>query len=122
VLRATAPKDSTRRKRSAERSHYQAHNGTVLGALRAMFYAELRPATIFHSSRILMLLLGHVIIATALTIVYYHVRIHTEAANFITGIKDFADLCVTGVVFLLGGFVTTMLTRWYATPHPTSLT
>jgi hypothetical protein len=117
MLRAEAPKRTTRRQRSCERKRHQTHNGTILGALRAIFYAELRPATIFHSSRILTLLLGHVTIATVLTIVYYHVHIdsaHSEAANFVPGIKDFADLCVTGIVFLLGGFVTTMLTRWWA--------
>jgi len=117
MLRAESPKRTTRRQRSCERKRHQTHNGTILGALRAIFYAELRPATIFHSSRILTLLLGHVTIATVLTIVYYHVHIdsaHSEAANFVPGIKDFADLCVTGIVFLLGGFVTTMLTRWWA--------
>jgi len=34
-------------------------------------------------------------------------------ANFTSGIKDFVDLCVTGIVFLLGGFVTQSLSRWW---------
>eukprot|EP00966_Prymnesium_polylepis_P039991 928502-Prymnesium_polylepis.1 len=30
-----------------------------------------------------------------------------------SGVKDFVDLCVTGIIFLLGGFVTQSLSRWW---------
>jgi hypothetical protein len=117
MLRKGAATHTRRRERSRQRTRYIAHNTTVLGALRAVLIDELRPATVFQSRRIFNLLLAHILIAALLCAVYYHVKITsgTESQEFLPGIKDFADLCVTGVVFLLGGFVTTMLTRWYAT-------
>ena len=36
-----------------------------------------------------------------------------DYAEFIAGIKDFVDLCVTGIIFLLGGFVTNQMSRWW---------
>jgi len=115
LLHADTYTKTKRHARSRERRRYIGHNGTVAGALRAILYSELRPATIFNSKRIICLVLGHILIATLLCLVYYIVPISASIQQkFLPGIKDFADLCVTGIVFLLGGFVATMLTRWWA--------
>ena len=114
MLYRSAPEATARRHRSTMRGRYFPHNNTVLGALEAIFFGELRPATVFSSMRLMLVVLTHLVIALALAIGYYFIEIHSERGDFLAGIKDFADLCVTGIVFLLGGFVTTMLTRWWA--------
>jgi len=57
--------------------------------------------------------LFHTILAGSLTVLYSVIKLQSNP-EFISGVKDFVDLCVTGIIFLLGGFVTLMMGRWTA--------
>jgi hypothetical protein len=111
--------DSTARiRRTQARAKYRTYESTLTAAIRAVLAPELRPATVFGNCRLMVQLLVHVVVSAVLCIVYYFITATDDTLqdvkDFLPGVKDFADLCVTGIVFLLGGFVTTMLTRWWA--------
>lgn len=104
-----------RKMRTEVRGRYVPPDNTILGAFHAIFHSDLRSATVFSSLRLFAVVLAHLIASATLAAVYSRVDIAgSERTDFLNGTKDFADLCVTGIVFLLGGFVTTMLTRWWA--------
>lgn len=99
MLYAASPKDTSRRTRSMDRTEYRTYNGTIIDGLRAILYKELRHSTIFSNPRIALILLGHMVIAVSLCVVFYFVPLdRVIAAEFLPGIKDFADLCVTGAM------------------------
>ena len=105
MLSKGAPTDTARRQRSVERIRYLASPS---------LFSKHR-FTVFGSRRLQAVVLLYLLISVALTGVYYFIAIDEEQEpDFLSGIKDFVDLCVTGIIFLLGGFVTTMLTRWWA--------
>ena len=65
---------------------------------------ELRPATVFSSVRLMGFVFGHLGLAMVLCLVYAFIDVDSgDRKGFLDGVKDFADLCVTGIVFLLGG-------------------
>ena len=77
-------------------------------------------ATVFGSSRIIVVILFHLTFSAGLVFIYYRFNLDvphgpgdTITPDFFSGVKDFVDLCVTGIIFLLGGFVTQSLTRWW---------
>lgn len=115
MLNADAPVYTERRMRSNARMRYTPPNNTIIGALEALVLSDLRPATVFSHWRILLLVLFHLTLATILAVIYSFIDVSKDdKTDFMSGTKDFADLCVTGIVFLLGGFVTTMLNRWWS--------
>ena len=80
---------------------------------------QVRRATVFSSVRLFSVLSFHLSLSASLAVAYYFIPLGsggqstTVGTDFISGIKDYVDLCVTGIVFLLGGFVSTMMTRWW---------
>ena len=122
MFRPGASEQTPRRRRCKKRTAYHPFNGTVLGAFHALCLGDVRKRTVFASSRLLVVLSLHLSLATVLAVGYYFFPLATTTpddepttvgADFLNGIKDYVDLCVTGIVFLLGGFVTIMLTRWW---------
>ena len=114
MLAPESPAGTPRRRRGFQAHYYYMHNNTITGGLEAIIFGELRPATVFSATRLMIVFTAHLCFAATLTAIYYFHHIHSEITDFTSGIKDFVDLSVTGIVFLLGGFVTTMLTRWWA--------
>ncbi len=106
------PPNTSRRIRSHRHRHYVPNPGTFLAAISAVFNSKLRAATIFGSSRLWVVIIFHAILATGLAVAYFFIPL--VAPDFVAGIKDFVDVCVTGIIFLLGGFVTMMMSRWTA--------
>jgi hypothetical protein len=104
--------DSTRRRRSHRHREYTTNTGTLVDALSAIFNKELRGATIFGTPRAWMLVLFHVSLSSSLAVGYFFIPL--GSAEFTLGLKDFVDVCITGIIFLLSGFVSVMMGRWTA--------
>ena len=104
--------DSTRRRRSHRHREYTTYTGTLVDALSAIFNKELRGATIFGTPRAWMLVLFHVSLSSSLAVGYFFIPL--GSAEFTLGLKDFVDVCITGIIFLLSGFVSVMMGRWTA--------
>jgi hypothetical protein len=84
----------------------------LVDALSAIFNKELRGATIFGTPRAWMLVLFHVSLSSSLAVGYFFIPL--GSAEFTLGLKDFVDVCITGIIFLLSGFVSVMMGRWTA--------
>ena len=104
--------DSTRRRRSRHHREYTTYTGTLVDALSAIFNKELRGATIFGTPRAWMLVLFHVTLSSSLAVGYFFIPL--GSAEFTLGLKDFVDVCMTGIIFLLSGYVSVMMGRWTA--------
>ena len=91
---------SARIQRSEQARRYIPNDNTVWGAIEAVLYGSIRSATVFSSVRILTMIIGHLTASLVLCIIYSNVYIGSvsEAADFVSGIKDYVDLCVTGIV------------------------
>lgn len=75
-------------------------------------------SNVLSSPRIILVTLFHAVLAGSLTAIYGFTHepaqdIRDMHSDFLADIKDYVDLCVTGIVFLLSAFVTTQLTRWW---------
>ena len=96
---ADTPLHPQRRERALRYRNYRPNPGTFLTAASAILNSKLRAATVFGHSQIWSVALLHVSIAAGLAIAYNYIHLHDT--DFISGIKDFVDVCVTGVIFLL---------------------
>ena len=115
MLYSTSPNVTERRLRSQARQRYVTPNSSLMGCIQAVLLGNIRSVTVFSSQRLIFMIVAHLLIAGGLATGYTFVDLSKDdRTDFLSGTKDFADLCVTGIVFLLGGFVTTMLTRWWA--------
>jgi hypothetical protein len=120
IFGANAPQMTARRMRSKERDRHLPPP-TVVGYLRGRFFgsaqtkSRMMGVTILSARRLQLTVLLYLTIAVGLTVLYYFIPAFPVIyADFISGIKDFVDLCITGIVFLLGGYVTLMFGRWWA--------
>ena len=105
-----------RRARSKRRSMYTTPSTSLQSAVEAFFVGDVQKATVFSGSRLVGVMLFHLGLFILLAVLYL-VVVHVEApmqSDFFATVKDFCDLCVSGIVFLLGGFIATMLSRWWA--------
>ena len=105
-------RNSQRRVRSRRHRFYVPNPGSFLTALSAICNTKLRAATVFGSSRLIFVMIFHLFLSGALAALYFFIPLRNS--DFIAGIKDFVDICTTGIIFLLGGFVTMMMARWTA--------
>lgn len=114
---AGAPAVTQRKARSSARSTNvigRVHDTSVLGALSFFWNGRLRAATIFHlEHRVVKSILFSLLLSYSLALFYYLVVPGTIDKSVLTAIKEYIDLCVQGVVFILGGFVAIMTTRWW---------
>ena len=62
MLHAASPVDTERRARSRARNRYFPPNNTIFGAIEAIFNGDLRPATVFSSMRLMLVVLFHLIL------------------------------------------------------------
>ena len=78
MLYRSAPEHTARRHRSSVRGRYFPHNNTLFAALEAILFGELRPATVFSSTRLMLVILTHLLIALSLAIGYFFLDIHDQ--------------------------------------------
>jgi len=91
----------------------KSHDTSIKYAVGSVCLGSMRSATVFGHARLPLVLLGHLLFCGTLACVYTFALHHKLNADYVSGIKDFVDLCVSGIIFLLGGFVVTMLNRWW---------
>jgi len=89
------------------------YDNTLWAALLGFFSSSLRTATVFATPRLFILVLFHFLLSAGLAAVYFYTPIADLGSDLTDTIKDFADLCITGIIFLLGGFINTMIARWW---------
>jgi hypothetical protein len=108
---------TARRARSQARAQYvvgRVHDTSVLGAISFFWNSKLRTATVFHlEHRVVKSILVSLILSYGLGLLYWLVVPKKVDKEVLVAIKEYIDLCVQGVVFVLGGFVTLMTTRWW---------
>ena len=118
LLYKGSPRTSERRLRSKARAHStlgKVHDTTHIGTLEFLWNAKLRNATVFDcAKRPVMTTALNLVIAYGVGGIYLGLSPVVISADIMLVIKEFIDLCITGIIFLLSGFVVTMLTRWWA--------
>jgi len=82
-------------------------------ALVSFFATRMRQGTVFGARRLAFVILFHILFSALIASLYYCLLHQPMDPDIIAGIKDYIDLCVSGIIFLLGGFVTTTLGRWW---------
>lgn len=125
LLYSGSPVDTKRRQRSVQRGMYQSHM-SMMTFFKTLIRGEHVGTTIFSARRLQLVVIFYFIVAAGLFALYASVYNVNESkleggvfggafvSDYINAMKDYVDLCITGIVFLLATYVTTMLSRWWA--------